>query len=97
VLGEHNTRTKIDCDSKNKTCAEKLQVIKVKKTFVHPDYDMNSRDHHHDIGLIFLRKDARFSSYVIPICILDKVDFIPFEYWLSGWGSTKTGDSSPIK
>jgi hypothetical protein len=97
VLGEHNTRTKIDCDSKNKTCAEKLQVIKVKKTFVHPDYDMNSRDHHHDIGLIFLRKDARFSSYVIPICILDKVDFIPFEYWLSGWGSTKTESVSAVK
>ncbi|XP_044260048.1 phenoloxidase-activating factor 1-like isoform X2 [Tribolium madens] len=93
VLGEHNTQTEIDCESKNKTCAPKNQVIRVKKTISHSMYDEKSKQHHHDIALIQLKKSAKFTSHVAPICVLEKVEFKPYEYWISGWGLTN--DSNP--
>ncbi|RZC38819.1 serine protease easter-like, partial [Asbolus verrucosus] len=86
-FGEHNTETKIDCNSKNTVCADKPQVIRIKKNIVHPHYSVTSTNHHNDIGLIHLKKSAKFTNYVSPICLLDKVDFEPFEYWISGWES----------
>lgn len=81
-------KTEIDCDSKNKTCAPKPQVIKIKKIISHPLYDDKTKQHKHDIGLIRLSTSANFTTYVYPICLIKLMDFEPFEYWLSGWGAT---------
>ncbi|XP_063911851.1 phenoloxidase-activating enzyme 1-like isoform X3 [Zophobas morio] len=96
-LGEHNTKTKIDCNAKNTTCADKVQILRVNEIIPHPSYSMTSKHHHHDIGLIYLKKGVKLTSYVSPICLIDKLEFEPFEYWLSGWGSTETENVSPVK
>ncbi|KAJ3654559.1 hypothetical protein Zmor_013738 [Zophobas morio] len=96
-LGEHNTKTKVDCIEKNATCADKVKILRVNETIPHPSYNITSEDHHHDIGLIYLRKRVKMTLYVSPICLIDKLDFEPFEYWLSGWGKTKTENETSIK
>lgn len=56
----------------------------------HTDYIQTSKNHHNDIGLIQLKKAAVLTDYVTPICLPNDLKFEPFEYWISGWGSTNS-------
>lgn len=70
-------------------CAPKPQVIKVKRKIVHPSYNRNFQQYHHDIALIELKKSVKFSKYVSPICLSKTSDFQPpARFWSSGWGAT---------
>ncbi|KAK9881047.1 hypothetical protein WA026_014391 [Henosepilachna vigintioctopunctata] len=93
-LGEHNTQTEKDCNGLK--CADPLQTMKVKSIIPHPEYRHNSRDHHYDIALIYLKGEAKFSDYVQPICLSNKPK-IPPAYFISGWGKTENGTYSNIK
>ncbi|KAL3276737.1 hypothetical protein HHI36_012107 [Cryptolaemus montrouzieri] len=93
-LGEHNTQTEKDCNGLK--CADPLQTMKVKSVISHPEYRHNSRDHHYDIALIYLKGEVKFSDYVQPICLSEK-STIPEAYWISGWGKTENGTYSNVK
>ncbi|XP_060524967.1 phenoloxidase-activating factor 1-like [Cylas formicarius] len=97
AIGEHNTETKIDCSPGGTFCADPVQYSRISKIVVHPKYDKDSKDHHDDIALIHLKKAARLSEYVQPICLLTNSNEEVKKYYLSGWGKTETKDSSPIK
>lgn len=56
-LGAHET----NCSENNK-CSEGPKVIQVKERIVHGKYVNTSNQHHHDIGLIYLKKGAKLSS-----------------------------------
>ncbi|XP_044757481.1 phenoloxidase-activating factor 1-like [Coccinella septempunctata] len=93
-LGEHNTQTEEDCNGLK--CADPLQTMRVKSIIPHPEYRHNSRNHHYDIALIYLKGEAKFSDYVQPVCLLEKPN-TPQKYWISGWGKTEKGNYSDVK
>ncbi|XP_056631648.1 uncharacterized protein LOC130441829 [Diorhabda sublineata] len=98
LLGEHNTETKIDCADNGKYCADPLQISRVAKIIAHPGYDDKTTGHYNDIALIHLKKGARFTDFVQPICLqIDNEEYVPGRYAISGWGKTKTVQFSKIK
>ncbi|XP_028135561.2 phenoloxidase-activating factor 1-like [Diabrotica virgifera virgifera] len=95
-MGEHNTETKIDCSSIGTNCADPLQISRVGQVIVHHGYDVDSPGHYNDIALIHLKKAARITEFVTPICLqMDNV--VPNRYYISGWGKTETEAFSKIK
>lgn len=64
-LGEHNTLTNPDCEGYY--CAEPVQDINVVRVTVHQDYDV--RLFRNDLAILQLEQPARFTSFVLPICI----------------------------
>ncbi|CAH1105995.1 unnamed protein product [Psylliodes chrysocephalus] len=98
ILGEHNTETKVDCNPLGTYCADPLQISRVGKVIVHPGYNVDSPGHYNDIAIIHMKKAARISEFVQPICL--QTDPTPINsgiYLISGWGKTEDEMFSKIK
>ncbi|GJQ74216.1 CLIPB9 [Trypoxylus dichotomus] len=101
-LGEWNADTDPDCFGGGafKVCTEKPQDFGIEQVLRHPDYIEQVKDWYHDIALIRMDRNARFSKYVSPVCtpepssdqITDNDNLI-----VVGWGSTETAEYSDVK
>uniref|UniRef100_A0A3B4C925 pancreatic elastase n=1 Tax=Pygocentrus nattereri TaxID=42514 RepID=A0A3B4C925_PYGNA len=80
ALGDHDLR-------KNEG---REQILKVKRTYIHPNWDKNQGS---DVALILLSTEATLNSYV-NLATLPPSDQMPSAKWtcyITGWGSTETG------
>ncbi|XP_049858362.1 uncharacterized protein LOC126349011 [Schistocerca gregaria] len=93
-LGEVDARGDPDCDEVQ--CAEPVQDFAVAAAAVHPQY--NSPKFRHDVALVRLDREARFSAYVIPICLpfgeLATQNYTGLKVTVAGWGATENGTGS---
>ncbi|KAF7267975.1 hypothetical protein GWI33_018851 [Rhynchophorus ferrugineus] len=64
VLGEHDTEHELDCSSGNTTCADPLQQSRILEMVVHPQYSETSKDHHHDIAILHLKKAVTLTGTI---------------------------------
>ncbi|XP_018563878.1 serine protease 7-like [Anoplophora glabripennis] len=95
VLGEHNTKTEIDCS--DKVCAKPNQIRRVAKVVYHPQYNPTDLGQYNDIAIIHLKRAAKMSDFVQPICLSKDDVAVPSKYYLSGWGKTEKELISKIK
>ncbi|XP_063538852.1 chymotrypsin-like protease CTRL-1 isoform X1 [Cydia strobilella] len=83
VVGEYDTARSPDCSEF--FCAPPTQAIKVENVVVHPGYE--KKIFRHDIALIVLQDDIKYSVSVAPICLNDKPEVVINERaLLVGWG-----------
>ncbi|XP_055610491.1 polyserase-2-like [Uranotaenia lowii] len=73
---------------------KRVQIKVVENIHVHPNFTRNR----HDIAILELINPAKFSDYVIPICLSDPIgvseDLAGERGWVAGWGITETGNIS---
>ncbi|XP_034487203.1 serine protease 7 [Drosophila innubila] len=98
-LGEYDISKDIDCV--NGVCNKPVIEIDIEESIVHPQYDANSNDRHHDIALLRLSKPVELSAFLQPVCLpLASVRSVinpNEELVVSGWGRTLTSRQSNIK
>ncbi|KAL0810739.1 hypothetical protein ABMA28_010059 [Loxostege sticticalis] len=95
-LGEHDTRTEIDCVDMD--CNERIKVIPVEQGIVHPEYSGFTK--RNDIALLRMARPVAYTDFVRPICLpnsdvsksTDNVEVIA-----AGWGRVNNTHRSPIK
>lgn len=63
-LGEYNTATDIDCinNGLDEDCAPPPVNIAVQETIVHESYNPDDINQYHDIALLRLRRNVKFSG-----------------------------------
>ncbi|CAB3244424.1 unnamed protein product [Arctia plantaginis] len=82
-VGEWDIGRKSDCN--DFFCAPPTQAIKVENVIVHPGYEQ--KIFRHDIALIVLKDEIKFSVTAGPICLNDKPEIVINERaTLVGWG-----------
>ncbi|XP_041981736.1 CLIP domain-containing serine protease 14D-like [Aricia agestis] len=83
VVGEWDIGRSPDCN--DLFCAPPTQAIKVGSVLVHPGYEQ--KIFRHDIALIVLQEDIKFTVTAAPICLNDKPEVVIDEQAsLVGWG-----------
>ncbi|XP_019874888.1 CLIP domain-containing serine protease B9 [Aethina tumida] len=98
IFGEHNTKTEVDCLKSNpKLCAPPPVEIRVKSLVFHPEFTLGDNSYPNDIGIIYLKNPVTFTDFIQPICLLDKPNYIVYQYQLSGWGKTDAAEISNVK
>uniref|UniRef100_A0A6P7F9A3 Spaetzle-processing enzyme-like isoform X3 n=1 Tax=Diabrotica virgifera virgifera TaxID=50390 RepID=A0A6P7F9A3_DIAVI len=91
ILGEHNTRTNLDCLTSNRICADPPRVYTPTKFILHEEF--SNRTAVNDIALIELDRVVVFTDFIKPICLPSK-DFL---YQINdlvtvvGWGLVASG------
>ncbi|KAJ3647417.1 hypothetical protein Zmor_019296 [Zophobas morio] len=103
-LGEYNTETDPDCINSafGRDCAPPPVNIPVAERIAHENYDPNDINQYHDIALLRLKREAKFSDYIKPICLpttseeLTKT-YIGQKLFVAGWGKTENRSESNIK
>lgn len=73
-------------------CNKPVLEVGVEEVIVHPQYDGNSRDRHHDIALIRLNTPVELNEYIQPVCLplanaraaINNQELLV----VSGWGRT---------
>lgn len=92
-LGEHDMRTEIDCEKVDGVdfCADIYQDYLIEDSFIHPGYNVSSKDSFHDVLLIKLNQSVEFSKFIQPICLpleasLIQENFAGHSFTVSGWG-----------
>ncbi|KAH8384071.1 hypothetical protein KR009_012010 [Drosophila setifemur] len=100
-LGEHDTRTAVDCPANGGNCAPAVQRLGVEEIRVHERYSEKAPNQVHDIGLIRLERNVRYSDNIQPICLPSAVGAETRqsgqEFTVAGWGRTLRMNNSPIK
>ncbi|CAD7085331.1 unnamed protein product [Hermetia illucens] len=110
-LGEYNTNTEPDCiqEINHVDCADSAVDVAVENIIIHPDYNESARDMQHDIALLRLKQNVRFTHFIMPICLpvqshnhsITKAKGAIFT--VAGWGRTNLFNkfrwnmASPIK
>ncbi|KAF9801152.1 hypothetical protein SFRURICE_005746 [Spodoptera frugiperda] len=83
VVGEWDIGRSPDCN--DYFCAPPTQAIKVENVIVHPGYEQ--KIFRHDIALIMLKEEIKYSVTAAPICLNDKPEIVINERAsLVGWG-----------
>ncbi|KAF5289867.1 hypothetical protein FQR65_LT02001 [Abscondita terminalis] len=103
-LGEYNTETDKDCVVENKYqyCSDLPINVGVEERIVHQLYDPYDINQHHDIALLRLVENVKFTNYVKPICLPTTKDLLTKDYsnmnmTVAGWGKTETASESKVK
>ncbi|XP_017058134.2 uncharacterized protein LOC108099270 [Drosophila ficusphila] len=100
-LGEHDTRTAVDCPAGGGSCAPESQRLGFEEVRVHEKYSEKSPNQLHDIGLVRLDRNVRYSDSVRPICLPSSVGVEPRQsgqqFTVAGWGRTLQTARSPVK
>lgn len=104
-LGEWDTTTTEDCDdsfTNERVCSDPYVDITVEKQIVHEDYQPNSKNQHHDIALLRLSRNVRYTEFIRPVCLpwgsnLINMDLSGTAMEVSGWGKTETSSTSTKK
>lgn len=68
-LGEHDTRTEVDCPRNGGPCASAAQSVGIMETKVHDLYKEKAPNQEHDIGLVRLERNIRYSDSIQPVCL----------------------------
>ncbi|KXJ73903.1 hypothetical protein RP20_CCG014700 [Aedes albopictus] len=74
-----------------------LQIVNVSEVHIHEEYSPNR----HDVALLVLDEEVRYSEYVVPIC-LEPVpggradDLVGQRGWVAGWGINENGTLSEV-
>ncbi|CAH2258842.1 jg12560 [Pararge aegeria aegeria] len=83
VIGEWDISRSPDCN--DFFCAPPTQAIKVESVSVHPGYEQ--KIFRHDIAMIILKDEIKYSVTAAPICLNDKPEIVINERAsLVGWG-----------
>ncbi|XP_072933022.1 CLIP domain-containing serine protease B4-like [Epargyreus clarus] len=83
VVGEWDIGRSPDCNEF--FCAPATQAIKVESVIVHPGYEQ--KIFRHDIAMVVLKDEIKFSVTAAPICLNDKPEIVINERAsLVGWG-----------
>lgn len=104
-LGEYNTDTDVDCiPQKNgkQQCAPPAVNVAVDDRIAHEKYDPYDQNQYHDVALLRLSRDVRFSDYIRPICLPRSEPLLSKSYtdknlFVAGWGKTENASESNIK
>lgn len=93
-LGEHDTRTEIDCVDDD--CADPIVDVPIADIIVHEKYEPASNLQNDDITLIRLRRRVTFTDYIRPICLpfarrLRNQNLDRYPLFVSGFGKTEKG------
>ncbi|VVD05069.1 unnamed protein product [Leptidea sinapis] len=92
VVGEWDISRSPDCS--DYFCAPTTQAIKVESVSVHPGYEQ--KIFRHDVALIMLKEEIKYSVTAAPICLNDKPEVVINERaMLVGWGKL-SGQSTPV-
>ncbi|XP_063700542.1 CLIP domain-containing serine protease HP8-like [Culicoides brevitarsis] len=100
-LGEWNSATINDCF--RNSCTDPVQDIAIEQIISHPAFVKGDQDYYHDIALLRLSKEAKFSTFVRPICLPSTselrsvTNFAGKNFTVSGWGETESVSSSDLK
>ncbi|XP_060648956.1 serine protease 7 [Drosophila nasuta] len=98
-LGEYDISKEIDCV--RNVCNRPVLEIGVEEVIVHPQYNADDNNRHHDIALIRLNQQVELNEYIIPVCLplvstraaINTNDKLT----VSGWGRTLLARQSNIK
>ncbi|EDW39367.1 GL14056 [Drosophila persimilis] len=100
-LGEHDTRSAVDCPSGGGGCSPEAQRLGFEEIRVHELYSEKSPNQIHDIGLVRLERNVRYSDSIRPICLPGVVGPESRqggqEFTVAGWGRTLKMARSPVK
>ncbi|KAH8247130.1 hypothetical protein KR032_010672 [Drosophila birchii] len=100
-LGEHDTRTAVDCPGGGGRCSPEAQRLGFEEIRVHEKYSAKSINQLHDIGLIRLERNVRYTDNIRPICLPSSVGpemrRAGMSFTVAGWGRTLRMARSPIK
>ncbi|KAJ8925924.1 hypothetical protein NQ315_009776 [Exocentrus adspersus] len=103
-LGEYNTETDVDCvnDGFSTTCAPPPLNIPVEERIAHEDYVPEDINQYHDIALLRLGREVKFTGFVQPVCLPkssfdQKKNFVGKKLTVSGWGKTENKSESAVK
>ncbi|KAJ3647422.1 hypothetical protein Zmor_005586 [Zophobas morio] len=95
-LGEHNTRTRKDCE--DAVCAPPVQDFRPDKVIPHEKFQQPAM--RNDIALIRLDRPAKITQYVNPICLpygpLLTREYTGTTAQVAGWGLNEHQMISPI-
>uniref|UniRef100_A0A1A9W879 CLIP domain-containing serine protease n=1 Tax=Glossina brevipalpis TaxID=37001 RepID=A0A1A9W879_9MUSC len=99
-LGEYDTNQGIDCIQDD--CNEEPLDLRFEDVIPHPDYyDGEGSNRHHDIALIRLATDVKFTYFIRPICLplpQQRRDINVGEFLIvAGWGRTLLARQSNVK
>ncbi|EDV42854.1 uncharacterized protein Dana_GF18202 [Drosophila ananassae] len=104
-LGDWDTRTNPDCTTEfngREDCNDPYVDIAVSERIPHPQYPGNARDQLHDIALLRLRDEVKYSDFISPVCLpslpsqRDQM-FLGRKAVVAGWGRTETNATSSVK
>lgn len=103
-LGEYNTDTDIDCvvvSGSKQICAPPAVNIAIEDRIAHEDYLPNDPNQYHDIAVLRLVRDVKFTDYVKAVCLPRKPtllskSFINENLTVAGWGKTENRSESNI-
>ncbi|XP_039443005.1 CLIP domain-containing serine protease B8-like [Culex pipiens pallens] len=71
-LREYDLNNDIDClisEDEYEDCSEEKLDVPPQRIVVHPDYEANSIQQHHDIALIEIQLTEAYSDFLSPICL----------------------------
>ncbi|KAH8295039.1 hypothetical protein KR018_006288, partial [Drosophila ironensis] len=104
-LGEWDTSSNPDCTTEKngqRDCNEPYVDVAVVERIPHPQYPGNVRDQLHDIALLRLRDEVKFTDFISPVCLpglpsqRDEI-FLGRKVVVAGWGRTETNFTSNVK
>ncbi|KAH8409678.1 hypothetical protein KR222_001579, partial [Zaprionus bogoriensis] len=100
-LGEHDTRTDVDCPRSGGACASAAQRVGIEETRIHELYQETTPNQLHDIGLLRLERSIRYSDSVQPAClpsvVAPEAKQAGQQYTVVGFGRTLQTARSPVK
>ncbi|XP_066245747.1 serine protease easter-like [Euwallacea similis] len=104
-LGEYNTDTEEDCittQDGQTQCAPPAVDVAVDERVAHESYNPFDANQYHDIALLRLIRNVKFSDYVKPICLpqvptLQSKSYVNKNLIVAGWGKTENSSESNIK
>lgn len=103
-LGDWDTRTNPDCQqyANERVCNDPYVDVAIEKIIVHENYIPDSRTQYHDIALLRLQRDVKFTDYIVPICLPTEPSLSSLKYTnkaleVVGFGKTERENSSPNK
>ena len=102
ILGEYDTRNETDCINifGITSCADPPLIVPVDAIIVHPEwYRKPPATINHDIALVRLITDVKFTDYIRPICLPTSKTVLSrsVQFFVTGWGHTELGNTSPVK
>ncbi|KAH8358834.1 hypothetical protein KR093_002776, partial [Drosophila rubida] len=100
-LGEHDTRTAVDCPSGGGACSSAAQRFSIEEMRVHELYKESTPNQMHDIGLVRLERDVRYSNSIQPVClpsvVAPETKRAGQQFTVVGFGRTLKVARSPVK
>ncbi|KAJ8982918.1 hypothetical protein NQ317_004574 [Molorchus minor] len=103
-LGEHNTDTDTDCETLASTtvCSSPPENILVEERIAHDQYVPDDANQYHDIAILRLARDVKFTEYVRPICLPRSrnersQNLTGKAVTVAGWGKTESRSESSVK